>query len=208
MTRGSRTRWCDAWTDKPEEGGSEVSGDSWASLCCPCLIRAPGIGWQREAHRSQRRSPSTCPTKLWLTHSHTPWRMQYALYCLQKTLRLTRVDLLQGDVLLQLPTEFDLRAILPAGAIVSQDEVWVAVVEHSQLAQWVRHRLIRSVYLEREEEISFKNVSKRECFFQETKCSCKCPHIFSNEVLFVFQDPPWSDPYCAHLPPWLGGMVL
>lgn len=44
-------------------------------------------------------------------------------YCLQKTLRLTRVDLLQGDVLLQLPTEFDLRAILPAGAIVSQDEV-------------------------------------------------------------------------------------
>lgn len=61
---------------KPEEGGSEVSGDSWASLCCPCLIRAPGIGWQREAHRSQRSSPSTCPTRPWLTRTrYGGWNM-------------------------------------------------------------------------------------------------------------------------------------
>ena len=56
-------------TNQRREGG-DVSGDSWASLCCPCLIRAPGIGWQREAHRSQRSSPSTCPARLWLIHTH------------------------------------------------------------------------------------------------------------------------------------------
>lgn len=35
----------------------------------------------------------------------------------------TRVDLLQGDVLLQEPAELDLGAVLPAGAVVGQDEV-------------------------------------------------------------------------------------
>lgn len=53
-------------------------------------------------------------------------------------------------MLLQQPTQFDLRAVLPAGAVVGQDEVGVAVVEHSKLAQRVRHRLIGSVYLEKE----------------------------------------------------------
>lgn len=69
---------------------------------------------------------------------------------------LTCVDLLQGDVLLQQPAKFDLRAILPTGAVVSQDEVGVAVVEHSQLTQWVRHRLIGFGHLEKGQEISFK----------------------------------------------------
>lgn len=50
-------------------------------------------------------------------------------------------------MLLQEPTEFDLGAVLPTGAVVSQDEVRVAVVEHSQLAQRVRHCLIGSGYL-------------------------------------------------------------
>lgn len=69
---------------------------------------------------------------------------------------LTCVDLLQGDVLLQQPAEFDLGAVLATGAVVGQDEVRVAVVEHSQLAQWVRHRLIRFGHLEEEGEISFR----------------------------------------------------
>lgn len=63
----------------------------------------------------------------------------------------TGVDLLQGDVLLQEPAELDLRAVLPAGAVVGQDEVRVAAVEHSQLAERVGHRLVGSGYLETEE---------------------------------------------------------
>ena len=59
-------------------------------------------------------------------------------------------------MLLQQPAEFHLRAVLATGAVVGQDEVRVAVVEHSQLAQWVRHRLIGLGYLEEEGEISFK----------------------------------------------------
>lgn len=62
----------------------------------------------------------------------------------------TRVDLLQGDVLLQEPPQLDLGAVLPAGAVVGQDEVRVAAVEHRQLAQRVRHRLVGSGYLETE----------------------------------------------------------
>lgn len=50
-------------------------------------------------------------------------------------------------MLLQQPTEFDLGAVLPAGAVVGQDEVRVAAVEHSQLAKWVRHRLVGSGHL-------------------------------------------------------------
>lgn len=55
-------------------------------------------------------------------------------------------------MLLEQSTKFDLRAILPAGAIVGQDEVGVAVIEHSQLAQRVGHCLIGSGYLGREDE--------------------------------------------------------
>lgn len=80
--------------------------------------------------------------------------MKCVLECAWRTVSLTRVDLLQGDVLLQQPTEFDLGAVLAAGAVVGQDEVRVAVVEHSQLAQRVRHRLIGSVYLGKEEVMS------------------------------------------------------
>ncbi len=74
---------------------------------------------------------------------------------------LTRVDLLQGDVLLQQPAEFDLRAVLPTGAVVGQDEVGVAVVEHSQLAQRVGHRLIGPGYLGKEGEFSLKCFKKK-----------------------------------------------
>lgn len=54
-------------------------------------------------------------------------------------------------MLLQESAELDLGTVLPAGAVVSQDEVRVAAVEHSQLAQRVRHRLIGSGYLEKVE---------------------------------------------------------
>lgn len=64
-------------------------------------------------------------------------------------------------MLLQEPTEFDLGAVLPTGAVVSQDEVRVAVVEHSQLAQWVCHRLIGSGYLGKAEEITLVSFKKR-----------------------------------------------
>lgn len=64
-------------------------------------------------------------------------------------------------MLFQQPAEFDLRAVLPTGAVVSQDEVGVAVVKHSQLAQWVCHCLIGSGYLREEEEISLKCFKKK-----------------------------------------------
>lgn len=54
-------------------------------------------------------------------------------------------------MLLQQPAQFDLGAVFPTGAVVSQYEVRVAAVEHGQLAQRVRHRLIGSGYLEAEE---------------------------------------------------------
>lgn len=63
-------------------------------------------------------------------------------------------------MLLQQPTQFDLRAILPTGAVVGQDEVGVAAVEHGQLAQWVCHCLIGSGYLEEEEENSLKEAQE------------------------------------------------
>lgn len=156
----SRTHGFDGRTVKTG-GGSEVSGDSWASLCCPCLIRAAGIGWQREAHRPQRSSPAACPTRLWLTVKHTV----DVLWYLQSAFGLTRVDLLQGDVLLQQPAEFDLRAVLPTGAVVSQDEVGVAVVEHSQLAQGVCHRLIGFICLEKERDIRMTCFKKKNPLF-------------------------------------------
>lgn len=56
-------------------------------------------------------------------------------------------------MLLQEPPELDLGAVLPTGAVVGQDEVRVAAVEHGQLAQRVRHRLIGSGYLEEQEEV-------------------------------------------------------
>lgn len=59
-------------------------------------------------------------------------------------------------MLLQQPTQFDLGAVLPTSAVVGQDEVGVAAVEHGQLAQWVCHCLIGSGYLEEEEENSLK----------------------------------------------------
>lgn len=65
-------------------------------------------------------------------------------------------------MLLQEPTEFDLRAVFPAGAVVGQDEVRVAVVEHGQLTQWVCHRLIGSGYLQTQEESSLKYFRKKE----------------------------------------------
>lgn len=63
-----------------------------------------------------------------LADAHTGWRMEYSL---RSSVGRTGVDLLQRDVLLQEPAEFDLRAVLPTGAVVSQDEVRVAGVEHS-----------------------------------------------------------------------------
>lgn len=63
-----------------------------------------------------------------LAHAHTCCWMEYSL---RSSAGRTGVDLLQRDVLLQEPAEFDLRAVLPTGAIVSQDEVRVAAVEHS-----------------------------------------------------------------------------
>lgn len=53
-------------------------------------------------------------------------------------------------MLLQQPAEFDLGTVLPTGAVVRQDEVGVTAVEHGQLAQWVRHCLVGSRYLEDE----------------------------------------------------------
>lgn len=122
---------------------------------------------------------------------------QWADYLkMQRTKQLTSIDLLQRDVLLQHSTEFDLRAVLPAGSVVCEDEVGMAVVEHSQLAQWVCHRLIGSCYLEK---VIRRDITLKGLLFKETTCWCKCPYIFPNEVFFVFKDPPWSNPYSTHL---------
>lgn len=60
---------------------------------------------------------------------------------------LTCVDLLQRDVFLQLPAQSDLRAILSVSAVVSQNEVGMAVVKHRKFAERVGHGLVRSRHL-------------------------------------------------------------
>lgn len=60
---------------------------------------------------------------------------------------LTCVDLLEGDVLLQLTPQFDLSAVLSRGAVVRQDEVGVEAVEHRQLAHGVGHGLVGAHHL-------------------------------------------------------------
>lgn len=61
--------------------------------------------------------------------------------------RLTCVDLLQRDVFLQLAAKLHLGTVLARGAVVSQDEVRVQAVQHSQLAQRIRHGLVWSDHL-------------------------------------------------------------
>ena len=51
-------------------------------------------------------------------------------------------------MLLQLPAESDLGAILAAGAVVGQYEVGVAAVQHRQLAERVGHGLVRPGHLQ------------------------------------------------------------
>lgn len=53
-------------------------------------------------------------------------------------------------MLLQLPAEFDLGAVLPRGAVIRQDEVGVQAVQHRQLAHGIGHGLVRSDHLYRE----------------------------------------------------------
>ncbi len=60
---------------------------------------------------------------------------------------LTCVDLLQRDVFLQLPAQSDLRAILSVSAVVSQNEVGMAVVKHRKFAERIGHGLVRSRHL-------------------------------------------------------------
>lgn len=62
---------------------------------------------------------------------------------------LTGVNLLQRDVLLQLSTQFNLCPILPTCTIITQDEMRVAAVENSKLAQGVGHCLVRSGHLKK-----------------------------------------------------------
>lgn len=50
-------------------------------------------------------------------------------------------------MLLQLPSQHHLGTILAQGAIVSQDEVRVRVVEHRQLTQGVGHGLVHPCHL-------------------------------------------------------------
>lgn len=115
--------------------------------------------------------------------AHTPRRME-CVRKLQRATRLTSVDLLQRDVLLQQSAEFDLRAVLPAGSVVSEDKVGMAAVEHSQFAQWVCHRLIGPSYLEK--KVTRRDIRFKSFFLKEATCSSKCSYIFSKEVFFVF----------------------
>lgn len=61
--------------------------------------------------------------------------------------KLTCVDLLKGDVLLELTPQFDLSAVLPRSAVVCEDEVGVEAVENCQLAHWVGHGLVGTHHL-------------------------------------------------------------
>lgn len=204
----SRRRRCKC---QQEKAGGGRQWSQWWQLSIPLL----SLPYPSSRHRMTKGSPQVteglsihkCNKTQWLTLAHT-WRMDDDIYDICGcTVRLTSVNLLQGDVLLQQSTQFDLRAILPTGAIVSQDEVGVAVVENSQLAQWVCHCLIGSGDLEKKRKKS-EMFQEENILFWETTCSCKCSHIFSDEVLLVFQDPPRSNSYCTHLPSWLGRMVL
>lgn len=67
---------------------------------------------------------------------------------------LTCVNLLQGDVFFQLPTETDLCSVLPGGPVIGQDEVRVAAVQGRQLAKWVGHHLVGSSHLRRDDGMS------------------------------------------------------
>lgn len=63
---------------------------------------------------------------------------------------LTCVDFLQRDMLLQLPAEANLSAVLSTRPVISKDEVGVAAVQDWQLAERVGHCLIRPGHLKHE----------------------------------------------------------
>lgn len=54
------------------------------------------------------------------------------------------MDPLQVDVLLQLPSQVDLSAVLAHRPIVHQQKVGVETVENVQLAEWIQQRLVGS----------------------------------------------------------------
>lgn len=63
-------------------------------------------------------------------------------------MELTAVDLLRGEMLLQVPPELHLIPILAHCPVVTQDEVRVHGVEGGELAEWVAtHRLVHAHYL-------------------------------------------------------------
>lgn len=57
-------------------------------------------------------------------------------------------------MLLQLPAEADLGAVLPTGPVISQDEVGVAAVQDRQLAEGVGHGLIGPGHLQQRALVS------------------------------------------------------
>lgn len=119
----------------------------------PALFQTPGIGWQRETHRSQTfqsiQHDFQCNICQYPESMLTPFishqnitisdvsveKLSGALEANGTTLQdclymLTGVNLLQRDVLLQLSAQFDLCPILPTCAVITEDEMRVAAVEN------------------------------------------------------------------------------
>lgn len=135
----------------------------------PALFQTPGIGWQRETHRSQTKAFQSIEHDLRSNICHQPLSLLTQARNLATNISvdnlsgaleangtvwqhfllymLTGVNLLQRDVLLQLSTQLDLCPILPTCAVITQDEMRVAAVENGQLAQRVGHCLVRSGHL-------------------------------------------------------------
>ncbi len=91
---------------------------------------------------------------------------------------LTGVDLLQGNVLLQLPAESHLSSVLPISPIIGQDEVGVAAVQDCKLAERVGHSLVGTSHLEHTDVIDPTRVSKQD----RTKNSS----LFKVGIFFLF----------------------
>ncbi len=126
---------------------------------------------------------------------------------------------------LQLPAQSDLRAILSVSAVVSQNEVGMAVVKHRKFAERVGHGLVRSRHLVKAKhrhsgDTSTKNLAEEEepnlkhsLMLIKHECMHSCAmtrmaYVSSDQILFIFHNTPWCNSDGAHLPTGLGGVIF
>lgn len=120
-------------------------------------------------------------------------------------------------MLFQLPAQTDLRAILSMSAVISQNEVGVAVVKHRKFAEGVGHGLVRSRHLVKakthDSKTSQNPLVKHPLMSIKNEYMCSCEmtqmaYISSDQILFIFHNTPWCNSDGAHFPTGLGGVVF